>query len=111
MNLNPTIAELEKKAAEYQAAADALRTLLPYEENGVTPASVSKASAASNSAPAKPAASKSAGRASTKQKSAPQKNPAAAKPASKRTLSPETRAKIAAATKARHEARKQQNAA
>lgn len=99
MDLKQTIAELERQAAQYTEAANALRAL----QNGgasSAPAAVAEAIApvrrrgrqpkAQGAAGAKPAAKK-AGKAQGQ----------------KRYVSPETRAKIAAAIKARHDQKRQ----
>lgn len=101
MDLQQTIDQLEQQAAQYTEAANALRVLL---------AQIGGASAAPEQAEAAaPKAGRPRGAGNAKAaKAAPAK--AAAKPAragGKRTVSPETRAKIAAAIRARHEARRQ----
>ncbi|HEX8551531.1 MAG TPA: hypothetical protein VF681_08225 [Abditibacteriaceae bacterium] len=101
MDLQQTIDQLEQQAAQYTEAANALRTLLA-QTGGATAEPEQEAAAA-------PKANRGrGGRGAAKAKAAkPAK--AAAKPASgggKRTVSPETRAKIAAAIRARHEARR-----
>lgn len=88
MDLSKAIAELEQQAASYTAAANQLRAL-----QGGAPAA---AAAPAEDAPAR--RGRPAG--STKAK-APK-----ASTGTRRVMSPETRAKIAAATKARHAARK-----
>ena len=95
MNLQTTIAHMDKKAEEYKVAADALRDLLKYEgsESTVTSSTTSKVPTKNSGANKNSKPGKASGD----------------KPAGKRTLSPEARAKIAAAVKARHEARKQQS--
>jgi ABC-type transporter Mla subunit MlaD len=107
MNLNQVnsvIAALDKKAEDYKAAADSLRVVLAH-ENSETSSPAASALAAVRNAGGAGARKSSAGR---KAKGAAAKSPAAKsddKP--KRTMSPETRAKIAAKIKARHEPRKQ----
>lgn len=95
MNLQQTIADLEKQAQQYLDAANALRAL---QANGNTSNGgvVASATASDDEAAPKRKQSASAKRATAK----------AAKNGQKRYVSPETRAKIAAAIKARHAARK-----
>lgn len=88
MDLSKTIAELEKQAAQYTAAAQSLRAL-----GGSSVAAVVAAAA--------PAATRGPGRPAAKAGGRPAKDQKAA--SGKRYVSPETRAKIAAAIKARHD--------
>ena len=85
MNLQQTIADLEKKAAEYTEAANALRALL----NG-RPA---PDGATERPAPPNQSGTRARGGRGTK----------AGKKANKRVVSAETRAKMAAAAKARYQ--------
>jgi len=100
MDLSKTIAELEKQAAQYTAAANSLRALSSGTSAGsaagtaaVVAAATAPTGAKRGRKPGRPAGSKAA---------AP-KAPKAAKTASgKRYVSQVTRDKIAAAIKARH---------
>jgi cell division septum initiation protein DivIVA len=95
MNLQQTINELEQKAAEYTQAANSLRALLPY----VNKSGISGAGTNSSTSGAKAQAS-TRGRAKKRAASSPQ---VAGKQQGKRApMSVETRAKIAAAARARH---------
>ena len=92
MDLSKTIAELEKQAAQYTAAADSLRAL----NTGSSAAAVVAAASAPSGAkrgrkPGRPAGSKASAAKAAKGANG------------KRYVSPETRAKIAAAIKARHD--------
>jgi hypothetical protein len=109
MDLSQMIADLEKQAAQYTEAANALRTL--QSQGGAAQAAAPAATARNNKI-----GNKATGRAAVApQAKAPQAKPAQAKAASskgkkagsqKRVVSPETRAKIAAAIKASHDARR-----
>lgn len=94
MDLSQTIAQLEKQAAQYTDAANALRALTP----GASPAAVVEAATAAPAArrPGRPAQSAAKPAASKAKKVVGQK----------RYVSPETRAKIAAAIKERHAEKK-----
>lgn len=96
MDLSKTIAELEKQAAQYTAAANSLRALSTGTSAAAVVASVTAPTGAKRGRkPGRPAGSKAAAPKAPKAK--------AVKTASgKRYVSPETRAKIAAAIKARH---------
>ena len=85
MDLQQTIAELEKQAAQYTEAANSLRTLLQQE-----------------------GASRTAGQSRTSAKVAPRKAAAKSsrKGSKKSPVSAETRAKISEALRASHAARK-----
>lgn len=92
MDLQQTIDHLEQQAAKYTEAANTLRSLLPGQSGGV-----SSNAASQNDAPAQP---KRRGR----QPGSTNKPKAAKADRPKRFVSQETRDKISAATKARHEA-------
>ena len=89
MNLQETIAELEKQAAQYTEAANALRALLDQE-------TTSKVATPSPAAGRKAAPRKAAAKGSKKA-------------SKKAVVSPETRAKISEALRASHAARKAQS--
>jgi hypothetical protein len=93
MNLQQTIADLESKAAQYTEAANTLRTLLQNtgSADGSTQDGVSGQDAAPRRRGRKP---KGDTEARTGKKG-------------RRAISPETRAKIGAAMKARHEQKRQ----
>ena len=93
MNLEQTIADLDRQAAQYTEAANALRSLLG-QGGGQAPAA-SKAGAGKSNAGRK--ASKKAGAAKKRQGSR------------KAAVTPETRAKISEALRASHAARKAQS--
>lgn len=105
MNLSQVIADLEKKSEDYKAAAESLRSLLVHENQEATK-SVVPISNQSSSEGVKTGGRK--GKAGAKKTAAGAKSQQAAKSeqGGKRIVSPETRAKIAAAMKAKHEARK-----
>ena len=104
MNLMQTINELEQKAAEYTQAADSLRALLSYEESDRNSGRQN-----GNQAGAK-AGTKSQSTSGVHKQASPKKS-AGKKAAGKRSaVSPETRAKISAAIKARHQQKKNQAA-
>jgi hypothetical protein len=106
MNLQKTITELEQKAAEYTQAANSLRALLPY-ENTSGASGASGASANGNTSVAKSQAStRGAANKGASQKAASPK--VIGQQQGKRApMSAETRAKIAAAVKARHHKKSQ----
>jgi hypothetical protein len=112
MNLQKTIEELEGKAAEYTEAANSLRTLLPYEHangNSQTRASGQNGSVSSSKVKAKPGPKRQLSTQGAAQTSAKQTK--GQKTTGKRSpVSPETRAKISAAIKARHQQKKAGNA-
>lgn len=91
MNLQETIAELEKQAAQYTEAANTLRALLDQETTVAT--SVSAQAGGRKSAKAAPRKAAGKGRKKAGKKAA---------------VSPETRAKISEALRASHAARKAQ---
>src|SRR5690606_22129461 len=101
MNLQQTIAELEKQAQQYLDAANALRAL---QANGAA------TNGAAHNSPAASALTSADSATTTKPKQTASGKKASAKAnkstGQKRYVSPETRAKIAAAIKARHAARK-----
>ena len=125
MNLHETIAQLEQQAAKYTEAATALRALLPAGENGAqdqeeqalavalddssandTSAGNSPASTGKRRGP-KPGRSK-AGRESASGEAAGDEKPRTRK---KRVLSDETRARLAESMRARHQQRREAQAA
>jgi hypothetical protein len=105
MDLQQIIDQLEQQAAQYREAANAMRTL-QSQTGGSNDAPAPVEAAAPKAAPQR-GAGKAKGKA--KGSSAPKAKAAPAKAGNggKRTVSPETRAKIAAAIKARHEQRRQ----
>jgi cell division septum initiation protein DivIVA len=111
MNLQQTIDDLEQKAAEYTQAADSLRTLLPYENGDRTSQTTSggvsgRTNASKANAKGGVKTSSASGMKQTGSKKA-----AGQKTTGKRTpVSPETRAKISASIKARHQQKKAENA-
>ena len=94
MDLQQTIADLEKQAAQYTEAANALRSLLPAQSSGNT-----AASATTNK-------DGSAPRRRGRQPGSKNKAIASKSGRPRKVVSPETRAKIAAAIKASHESRR-----
>ena len=93
MNLQQTIADLEKQAAQYTDAANSLRALLQQEKTGQTTGQTTSQPKAAVKAASKKAASKGRKKASKKA-----------------AVSPETRAKISEALRASHAARKAKSA-
>jgi cell division septum initiation protein DivIVA len=99
MNLQQTISELEQKAAEYTQAADSLRVLLRYENTGGTSGSGRNGSTAGAKAEA---STRGTAKKGAKEKAA--SPTVAGKQQGKRApMSPETRAKLSASAKARHQ--------
>ena len=94
MNLQQSIDDLERKAAQYTEAANALRALLQNE------GSVQDGATGQQQAPRQ---SGRAAKSATKAKSGAKSG----KNGSKRVISDETRARMAAAAKARYEKRRQ----
>jgi hypothetical protein len=94
MNLQQTIADLERQAAQYTEAANALRTLM--QNTGSADGS------AQNGIPEQEAVPRRRGR---KPKGGAEAK--TGKKGNKRSISPETKAKIGAAMKARHEQKRQ----
>jgi hypothetical protein len=110
MRLEPTIAALDKKAEEYKAAADALRNILKYEDapsEGAQSAGNTSASSLAISSTATQSAKNPKAKATGNKSQSKANGSGDAGNGGKRTLSAEARAKIAAAIKARHAARKQ----
>lgn len=106
MDLQPIIDQLEQQAAQYREAANAMRTLQAQTGGALAEPEQEEAPIAQNAGPAR-GAGKAKAKTSTKAK-AKGGTPKAEGSSGKRTVSPETRAKIAAAIKARHEQRRQQ---
>jgi hypothetical protein len=96
MDLQATIAQLEKQAAQFTEAANVLRALLP-EQDAVKTATAPAAKTIEEATPPR----RRGRRPGSKNKAAVTKS---GRP--RKTVSPETRAKIAAAIKASHEARR-----
>jgi hypothetical protein len=118
MKLQQTIDELEKKAAQYTEAANALRIVLSQEQsnngggasangsNGSSSGSSNGASGSNGSRTVARAQSNGVGNKVAKAKKTEGKKPGRKRGA----VSPETRAKISAAIKERHQQRKAQAA-
>ena len=101
--MQQTIDELEQKAAEYTQAANSLRALLPYENtSGASGASANgNTSVAKSQASTRGAANKGASQKAASPKVIGQQQ------GKRAPMSAETRAKIAAAVKARHHKKSQ----
>jgi hypothetical protein len=100
MNLQQTITELEQKAEDYTQAANSLRALLPYENANGTSGSGANGKAVGAKVQASTQGAAKKGAASTPKAASKQKGKRA-------PMSAETRAKIAAAVRARHEKKSQ----
>lgn len=97
MDLQKTINELEAQAAQYTEAAKSLRSLL---SNGQTaPAVRQEVRPTRTNTSTKPQANKTSGKTTDKAKATDKGN-------GRRAMSPETRAKLSAAAKARHAAKR-----
>jgi hypothetical protein len=99
MNLQQTIDELEQKSAEYTQAANSLRALLPYENMSGASGSGSNG----NTAGAKAGASTRGGVNKGAQQKAASPKLARKEQGKRPPMSAETRAKMAASAKARHQ--------
>jgi hypothetical protein len=112
MKLQQTIDELEKKAAQYTEAANALRIVLSQEQSNNGGGASTNGSNGSSSGASGSNGSRTVARAQSNgvaNKVAKAKKTEGKKPGRKRAaVSPETRAKISAAIKERHKQRKAQ---
>jgi hypothetical protein len=106
MNLQKTITELEQKAAEYTQAANSLRALLPYENTSGASGARTYGSNGKTAVAKSQASTRGGAKKVAKQKTASPK--VIGQQQGKRApMSAETRAKIAAAVKARHHKKSQ----